>query len=62
MSSPMADSFDSIRTRMAEIRAAEVQFCPLNTLRTLFNCLRSLARCPESCPYRNDWMGPQSDV
>jgi len=59
--SPVADSFDFIRTRIEEIRAAEVPFCPLNPDRTLFNCLRSSGRCPESCPHHSDWMGPQSD-
>jgi len=62
MSSPVADSFDFIRTRLREIRAAEVPFCPLNMGRTLFDCLRSAARCPETCPDRNDWIGPQSDA
>ena len=62
MSSPVADAFDFIRARLAEIRAAAVAVCPINPGRSLFDCLRSAARCPESCPHRADWIGPQSDA
>ncbi len=62
MSSPVADSFDFIRARLEEIRATAVPVCPLNPARRLFDCLRSAARCPENCPGRGDWMGPQSDA
>jgi hypothetical protein len=58
---PLADSFDFIRARLQEIRTAAVPVCPLNPDRTLFNCLRTSARCPESCPHRGDWIGPGSD-
>jgi hypothetical protein len=56
---PAADQFDVIRARIAEIRDAETARCPQSASRTLHDCLRNASRCGESCPFYNDWIGPQ---
>jgi len=55
-----ADSFDEIRANAARIAREAEQMCPTKPM-TLFACLRSIARCPMSCPYYADWIGPQED-
>jgi hypothetical protein len=54
-----ADDFEFIRARLAELRAVSEPKCPQAGDRTLHDCLRSSARCPDACPHFNDWIGPQ---
>jgi hypothetical protein len=57
-----ADDFDTIRSRMWQIEA-EKKSKPqcLIPARPLYvhDCLRSPQQCPEACPLRGDWLGPQ---
>lgn len=59
-SKPVADEFDLIRRRISEIHEAEQLRCPTQSYRTLHDCQRNPSRCGDSCPYRGDWIGPQS--
>jgi hypothetical protein len=61
MRTPAIDDFDVIGRRMREIAETEVARCRVVPERTLFNCLRSPGKCPEACPDRADWLGPNED-
>lgn len=55
-----ADQFGAIRSRMVEIRYG-ARTCPIPARPTLVaDCLRHGERCPEACPLRGDWIGPQT--
>ena len=59
MAAAWADDYDTIRAAREVIRANEAQRCPVDSNRKLYDCLRSLSRCGDSCQYRDDWIGPQ---
>ncbi len=55
----VADDYDTIGKRVAEIAKDERPRCPQNFSRLLHECLRSAAQCEQPCPLRDDWIGPQ---
>lgn len=57
-----ADEFDTIRTRVAQIKEEETLRCPQTPSRTLHECLRSSSRCNASCPNHLDWLGSEGTV
>ena len=60
MSHPIADEFDAIRARLAQLREEAIPRCPMLPTQTLHECLRSSSRCNNSCPNHGDWIGDTS--
>lgn len=56
---PAADDFEMIRKRMSELAEERMPMCPTYPAHQLHNCLRTPVKCPPSCPYVNDWTGPE---
>lgn len=57
-----ADDFAAIRAALYAHRTEAVPRCPIANDRTLYNCLRSPARCGDTCPHRDAWIGPEENV
>lgn len=51
------EDFAAIQARIAEIREAAKPLCTISG-QLLERCLRSSAKCGESCHNRDDWTGP----
>lgn len=49
---------DAIHAAMIAIREAAKPRCP-STKKTVHDCLRTSARCPETCPHHEFWVGPE---
>ena len=55
----MACEDGSIRAAMLAIREAAKPRCAA-TKKTVHDCLRTSAKCPEACPHHEFWTGPQT--
>ena len=53
------EDFDFISARIIELRREAVPKCKV-TSNPLFECLRSSAKCGDSCPDRDAWVGPEA--
>lgn len=56
-----SEAWDAISARIAEIRKEAQLTCPITTGRPLHLCLRMAAKCPSSCRYERDWIGPDPE-
>jgi hypothetical protein len=52
------EDFDAIQAAMIAIREAAKPRCAQSG-QTVHDCLRTSARCPETCPNHEFWVGPQ---
>ena len=57
-----ADDFAAIRAALYAHRADAIPRCPIASDRTLYNSLRSPARCGDTCPHRDAWIGPEENA
>jgi hypothetical protein len=57
-----ANDFDVIRAALERMRDEATPRCPLIASQTLHFCLRSASRCNSTCPYEQDWIGPEENV
>lgn len=55
----MADCFEDIRKRMVEIEDEAKPRCPISGQKLLSVCLREATKCPPSCRYHDQWIGPE---
>jgi len=58
MRASVVDSYSEIRDFLDKILESKSPHCPGLPARMLFECLRAETPCPENCPHRTDWMGP----
>ena len=52
------EDFKAIRAAMIAIREAAKPRCEA-TQKTVHDCLRTSAKCPEACPHSAYWVGPE---
>jgi hypothetical protein len=55
------DSYDVIRWRMLEIRQQAEPTCAVaGRPYKVRDCLRNPVPCPDNCPLKGDWLGPET--